>query len=86
MRHNERFAASLQLLDIPGLGFEQEVREMPMHYIADDLRQPLQVELADLVRGAERLLGNWVAFEEFLFSEVIQLPTPPRPIDLPDAA
>jgi hypothetical protein len=57
-----------------------------MHYIADDLRQPLQAELVDLVRGAERLLGNWVAFEDFLFSEVIQLPTPPRPIDLPDAA
>jgi hypothetical protein len=59
---------------------------MPMHYIADDLRQPLHAELADVVRGAERLLGNWVAFEEFLFSEVIQLPRPPRPIDLPDAA
>jgi hypothetical protein len=69
---------------------EQEICEMPMHYIADDLRQPLLEELCgDVVRGAERLLANWVAFEEFLFSEVIQLPQPPRrpdPIDLPDAA
>ena len=63
---------------------------MPMHYIADDLRQPLLEELSrDVVRGAERLLANWVAFEEFLFSEVIKLPQPPRrpdPIELPDAA
>ena len=63
---------------------------MPMHYIADDLRQPLFDELCgDVVRGAERLLANWVAFEDFLFSEVIQLPQPPRrpdPIDVPDAA
>lgn len=64
---------------------------MEMHYIAEDLRQPLIEELCgDVVRGAEQLLANWVAFEEYLFSQVIQLPQPPRRpdpiIDLPDAA
>jgi hypothetical protein len=80
----------LQLPDISALGFEPETEDMAMHYIAEDLRQPLLDELCgDVVRGAERLLANWVAFEDFLFSEVIQLPQPPRrpdPIDLPDAA
>ena len=61
-----------------------------MHYIAEDLRQPLLEELCgDVVRGAERLLANWVAFEDFVCSEVIRFPRPPRrpdPIDAPDAA
>jgi hypothetical protein len=80
----------LQLPDISDLGCEQETDEMPMHYIAEDLRQPLLEELCgDVVRGAERLLANWVAFEDFVRSEVIRFPQPPRrpdPIDVPDAA
>jgi hypothetical protein len=60
-----------------------------MHYIAEDLRHPLRQECSDVVRGAERLLANWSAFEDFVFSEVIKFPQPPRrpdPIDVPDAA
>jgi hypothetical protein len=60
-----------------------------MHFIAEDLRHPLRDECGDVVRGAERLLANWAAFEEYVFSEVIKFPRPPRrpdPIDLPDAA
>jgi hypothetical protein len=62
---------------------------MPMHYIADDLRHPLRQECSDVVRGAEQLLANWAAFEDYVFAKVIKLPQPPRrpdPIDLPDAA
>ena len=61
-----------------------------MDFIAEDLRRPLIDEMCgDVVRGAEQLLANWVAFEDYVFSKVIPFPQPPRrpdPIDLPDAA